>query len=669
MAADDTTTHAKGPYRTATLSPPRALPGRRGRVLLLIAVVTVGAGVAGRPVAPTAALPRRVASPSPTLRDVGPLRPLEGVTALLEVNTDSEVALAARLGDGSLRRLSLGRSAALGRGLVALRALAAPLVCPAVGEAERCEVFDRSAIALVEARVSVTRLEGHRFLLACDALYDDHAPPWTFGGDQLAASERVVCVRASDARAHCFAQRVDPRGGGPSYGVDCASMWGTAAVTTTAVAGIAVGEAEACAWTNDGALLCADLRYDDAPGRARFHEVGSLDGVDRVWLGSARGALCARDGAGRVWCRGPWRPEVFDPVANDPLLEAPDVFAVAAPLREVPALAGATDILGVGYTACALLPRGRVACWGWNDRGQVPDGSVLRRLSPARVGGIGAVVELSVGIAHACARQRDGRVMCWGDNGHGQLGDGTLVQRGTPRAVALPARATQVVAGQEHTCARTTAGVWCWGAGDDGELGDGAGRDGRRPVRVPGLVGAVELSAGEEHTCARTASGQVYCWGRFGCGWPGAPGVRGSLRPLRVEVGAPAVRLRSFGPFACAERAPGDVRCWGMHEREDPWPDAPFMRCTAAEVVFAPGFATLTGRASSRAAGDLRRGEDDTSDSLDAAREPGQQWEFRCELTREGEVWCQGDNSHGQLGDGRVVLVTTPTLVLEAAPP
>lgn len=676
--------HGAGPYRSATLSIPRARRRPRRWLLALVAAVTVSGGAARRATAPKREARPSPAAPAIVLRDVGPLRPLEGVTELREMHTPQGQALMARVGDGSLRRIPLDEDARVEPGLIAQRALAAPLVCTPRGGDTRCFEDEWSRRVVFEGgQFSLTPLEGERVRLTCRDRYRD-APGWSLEGTSFVESGNAFCLRGDDGRARCFATQTVSYEDQRQWDADCESMQGAEFSTPVAVQGVAVGDAEACAWTSEGRLFCADVRYMES---ARvFHEVGTLDRVARVWMGSRRGAVCAKDGGGRVWCRGPWGEEVedFDPDEERVRVfergepdkvrlvrwRRLDAFADGGPFQEVPELTGATDIRwGSPQTACAILPRGRVACWGWNHLAQIADGSAYRRFTPTRVEGLAPAADVSAGKNHACAVLRNGSVVCWGENEHGQLGDKTRVPRGTPRAVPLPARAVQVAAGAEHSCARTTEGIWCWGEGSRGALGDGEGVDARSPVRVVGLDEAVELSAGAGHTCARTASGEVYCWGRFDCGWPGQPGVHGALHPLRVELGGAAVRVRSFGPFACAELAADGVRCWGMAEA-DGRSDAADRTCSAQDVTFTPRRPTLEGRLSSWAAGDLRAAEGaearamDVTDPVEVAEGDG----FGCALTRRGELWCQGDNNHGQLGDGRAPLVTTPTLLVEATP-
>ena len=64
----------------------------------------------------------------------------------------------------------------------------------------------------------------------------------------------------------------------------------------------------------------------------------------------------------------------------------------------------------------------------------------------------------------------------WGYNQYGQIGDGTRVSRSTPEQVSLPGGATPVAVstGGYHTLAIGSDGnLYAWGQNSDGQLGDG----------------------------------------------------------------------------------------------------------------------------------------------------------------------------------------------------
>jgi len=226
---------------------------------------------------------------------------------------------------------------------------------------------------------------------------------------------------------------------------------------------------------------------------------------------------CALLSGGTVKCWG-WNPygQLGDGTSAGPQTcggNACSTMPVA-----VVGLSGATAITTNGESACAVLSGGTVECWGFNAYGELGDGTSTGpatcgiyacSTTPVVVPGLSGAIAIAQGEQHVCALLSGGSVDCWGYNQEGELGDGTSSGPGTcntsacstaPAAVPGLSGAASLAAGGSGTCAVLAGNaVECWGANLYGELGDGTSTGPQTctdsfafacstaPVVVPGL--------------------------------------------------------------------------------------------------------------------------------------------------------------------------------------
>jgi len=213
----------------------------------------------------------------------------------------------------------------------------------------------------------------------------------------------------------------------------------------------------------------------------------------------------------------------------------------------------ALSVASGGAHSCALLADGTLRCWGYNYYGQVGNGTLDDRETPATVTGINTATSVAAGAAHTCARLVDGTLRCWGWDLFRQLGanrptDPDITDWSwTPvTVVGISATATSVAPGGNHTCALLAGGTLrCWGGDDYGQLGNGGaiepGANSATPVPVTGILSATSIAAGTYtsfgiggHTCARLADATVRCWGSNLFGQLGDGTTTDSSTPVTV---------------------------------------------------------------------------------------------------------------------------------------
>jgi alpha-tubulin suppressor-like RCC1 family protein len=244
------------------------------------------------------------------------------------------------------------------------------------------------------------------------------------------------------------------------------------------------------------------------------------------------------------------------------------------------------------YHMAALKNDGTVWSWGCNACGQLGDGTTTDRKTPVQVKGsggagfLGGVTAVTAGYSHTVALKGDGTVWAWGYNDHGQLGDGTTTDRWTPVQVKGPGGAgfledvAAIAAGFDHVMALKEDGtVWAWGCNDDGQLGDGTTTWRSTPVQVkgPGGVGflgdVTAVAAGYGHTAAPKADGTVWAWGRNGTGQLGDGTTTWRSTPVQVLGPGGAETLNNVIAVAAgryhtvALKNDGAVWAWGDNIR------------------------------------------------------------------------------------------------------
>ncbi len=274
--------------------------------------------------------------------------------------------------------------------------------------------------------------------------------------------------------------------------------------------------------------------------------------------------------------------------------------------------------------------------------------------------------EVTTGAAHSCAISVEGTVACWGDNALGQLGDGTEEERLTPVWVERIDNAIDVDAGMSSTCAlHEGGGASCWG---------GSASALRPPTALEGIHGVIRSIAVGRTVCAIDLPGRVFCWPNAEGIASGRPVELAPRNPARyLDVGLDWLCTLS-GPddgqcftFSAAEDDP---------ERLTFGEDDVVLELDDVRQLAVSGHqACATGHGRAVCWGHNDHGQLGTGD-LEARVQPVRildgvdvthvttGWQHSCATTAAGGVKCWGDNSFGQLGDGTMEQRTEPVDVI-----
>ena len=338
-----------------------------------------------------------------------------------------------------------------------------------------------------------------------------------------------------------------------------------------------------------------------------------------------------------------------------------------------------------GYATAATVtsstttatPGNSMYAWGYNEWGQLGDGTTLNRWTPTQVGtdthwasvAAGVVntaaiktdgtmwlsgglpdvalvgsapapvgtdthwASLAVGLSQAVAVKTDGTLWAWGGNGHGQLGDGTTTTRLAPEQVGTDTHWASVDAGFGYTAALKTDGtLWAWGSNASGELGDGTTTTRLAPVQVGTDAHWASVETGDDHTAALKTDGTLWAWGSNASGELGDGTTLDRLAPVQVGTGAGWASVSAGGWHTMAVKTDGTLWAWGSNAYGELGDGTTLDRLAPVQVG--------AGWASVSAGG----------------------WHTMAVKT-DSTLWAWGANGDGQLGDGSQTNRLTPVQV------
>jgi len=335
-----------------------------------------------------------------------------------------------------------------------------------------------------------------------------------------------------------------------------------------------------------------------------------------------------------------------------------------------------------GRFFCALRHSGTVACWGDNSDGQIGNGNKTDQTKPVVVASLSGVTKVTTGSAHTCALLANGKTGCWGFNYYGQLGNGvaSFTDQTKPVLATKVPPLADIWAAHHTTCGRAQDGAfYCWGYGAWGERGDGTTTSaGKTAVKVVGLpTGVVDLDMNYRRRCALTAKGDVWCWGYNSYRDVAVVSATKILVPTKRTNVAGLTVVGGGRYFTCGTSpSKNQTLCWGDNSDGQLGYGAKGSPSTIARVVKGlPGLPALMrggddhqlmlmGNGTLYAAGDAnyyQLGNKSKSDSTTAVKSTEfsmplvgvtAAYNSTCGLGKDGQVYCLGTGTDGQLGYG-----------------
>jgi alpha-tubulin suppressor-like RCC1 family protein len=486
----------------------------------------------------------------------------------------------------------------------------------------------------------------------------------------ISAGHYHTCATKTDGTAYCWGSNNNGKLGDNTttnrytpiqvHGVDDVGF-------LTEVLNISAGNVHTCATKTDGTAYCwGDNNYGQLGDNTTTNrytpiqvhgvdDVGFLTEVSSISAGTGySGHTCATKTDGTAWC---WGDNGYGQLGDNTTTDRSTPIQVHG-VDDVGFLTEVSSI-SAGYAhTCSSINDGNIYCWGSND-GALGDHTETGRETPIKVretptflGDMDDVVQEVPGTSHSCVLKTDGTVWCWGRNSRGQLGDNTTNDSYVPIQVhgvddvGFLTEVSSISAGNYHTCATKTDGTaWCWGDNYSGQLGDNTTTDRHTPTQVLGeggigFLGEIEqisTNSHYSHTCALKTDGTAWCWGDNGYGQLGDNTTNDSYTPVQVlGVGGSGYfvqveEIQVTHLTTCALKTDGTAYCWGSNGSGQLGNDSTSSSSTPVQVKNSGSFS------------DFLLNIQNINSSGD---------ENTCTTKTDGTVWCWGENTNGQLGDG-----------------
>jgi len=297
------------------------------------------------------------------------------------------------------------------------------------------------------------------------------------------------------------------------------------------------------------------------------------------------------------------------------------------------------------FSSGILANTGAPWTWGLNNTfGQLGTNDMVNYSSPVAVVGNHSFTEIIEGFVFTVALKGElGQAWAWGRGDAGRLGNNDSISFSSPIQVVGSHVFKNISAGSTHSFGLKGDGsLWGWG-GNNGCLGDGSTTTKSSPVAVVGSHSFKTISAGYICSIALKWDGSAWAWGANNAGQCGDNTAANSYSsPVAVIGNHSFIKVKTGGSNSLGLKANGSVWCWGDNAQG---------QCGAN--TSGDSYSSPVAVVGSHSFIEVMLGGGATSANTSALG-----------LKADGSVWCWGDNTLGNLGDGTTTDRSSPVAVI-----
>lgn len=339
---------------------------------------------------------------------------------------------------------------------------------------------------------------------------------------------------------------------------------------------VATGTSHTCGIKADNTLWCwgsngvswgarGQLGNNDGSGTVQTAPVAVSGGGTWKYVAAGRSHSCGIKTDDTLWCWGDDGSGQQGNGAGGNVL-VPTQVSGGGSWKQVTA--------GIEHT-CGIMSDDTMRCWGNNGQGRLGDGTQTTRQSPTTLSGGGSWKAVTGGQEHTCGIRSDDTIRCWGNNWLGQGGRDPDLENPllVPTAILGGGTWKKISATHaQHTCAiRSDDTAHCWGFNDEGQGGSGNFNSiVFTPTAVSDSGPWAHISAGAPSsvgfTCGIKTNGSLKCWGSNRQGQLGTNTLSwvGSPMATSASGGWKQVSTGETGS-TCAIRVDDTLWCWGQN--------------------------------------------------------------------------------------------------------